>query len=147
MPNLDEIYAHEAEAYQRLIAREDKDGLLLPAIMEVAPPGPLDVVDLGAGTGRLACLLAPSARSMTALDLSPSMLAVARKRLEAMRPAGWGVALADHRALPLADASADLVSSGMSSPSVWGRMGMWSCPSARGSGIGVSEFLSTKGVP
>ncbi len=107
-----EIYARRAKTYQRLVAREDKDGLLLPAILEVAPPAPLDVVELGAGTGRLTCLLAPEASRIAAFDLSPSMLAVARGRLEAMGAKRWVLAMADHRALPVADSSADLVVAG-----------------------------------
>ena len=42
--------------------------------------GPYDVLDLGCGTGLCAPLLAPVARSMTGVDLSPGMLEGARQR-------------------------------------------------------------------
>jgi ubiquinone/menaquinone biosynthesis C-methylase UbiE len=115
-----DIYAHHAEAYERLIAREDHTGNLLAALQAIAPPEGLDVIDMGAGTGRLARLLAPFARSVRAFDTSAAMLAVARAQLQAdgaRRADGVRhahVAVADHRALPVESRSADLVISGWS---------------------------------
>ncbi len=57
MPSLEEIYARHGERYERLVSREDHEGNILAAIREIRPADGLDVVDLGAGTGRLSCLL------------------------------------------------------------------------------------------
>ena len=109
-----EIYAYHADEYERLISREDYTGNLLTALREIVPLEGLDVVDMGAGTGRLARLLAPFARSVRAFDTSAAMLAVARKHLESGQTRNWHVAVADHRALPVENHSADLVISGWS---------------------------------
>ena len=69
-----------------------------------------DVVDLGAGEGDLALLLARFAGSVTAVDQSPAMLKQVKERAA---QAGFGksvkVCEADLETLPLADASADAV--------------------------------------
>jgi len=109
-----EIYAHHAEEYEQLIAREDYMGNILAALQELTPLLGLDVIDMGAGTGRLTRLLAPFARSVCAFDTSAAMLAVARMHLEAESAHKWRVAVADHRALPLESHSADLAISGWS---------------------------------
>jgi ubiquinone/menaquinone biosynthesis C-methylase UbiE len=114
MPDHKQVYNHEALNYQRLIAREDYQNNLLPAIRAIVHPQGLDVVDLGSGTGRLACLLAPHARSIFAFDLSPHMLEMASLQLKSQGFNNWLPAAADHRYLPLAAGSIDLVISGWS---------------------------------
>jgi ubiquinone/menaquinone biosynthesis C-methylase UbiE len=109
-----DIYAHHAEEYERLIAREDYTGNLLTTLQEITPLQDLDVIDMGAGTGRLARLLAPFARSVRAFDTSAAMLSVARTQLEADGMCDAHVAVADHRAVPVESHSADLVISGWS---------------------------------
>lgn len=114
MPELKDIYASQAEQYDRLVAREDYRHNLLPALQRVRPLAGLEVVELGAGTGRLTCLLAPFVKRLQACDLSPAMLAVARARLARSGLARWQVQVADHRRLPIASGSADLALSGWS---------------------------------
>lgn len=114
MADHQQIYQQEADRYQRLIAREDYQGNLLPALRKIKPLEGLDVVDLGSGTGRLACLLAPLARSVYAFDASFHMLEVAAQRLWALGLPRWLAAAADHREVPLPSGSADLVVSGWS---------------------------------
>jgi ubiquinone/menaquinone biosynthesis C-methylase UbiE len=69
-----------------------------------------EVVDMGAGEGELALLLARFARRVTAVDQSQAMLKEVRTRAEA---SGLGsvvqVCESDMESLPLADASADAV--------------------------------------
>ena len=48
--------------------------LLVDQLRPLLPGTPLDVLDLGCGTGLCGPLLRPSARSLTGLDLSPKML-------------------------------------------------------------------------
>ena len=109
-----EIYQNKAVQYEQMVSREDYQGNIPAAIRQVRDLAGLDVVDSGAGTGRLACLFAPQVRSMQAFDTSAAMLAVARQRLQASGLANWRAELADHRSLPVPDASVDVILSGWS---------------------------------
>src|SRR5215210_2106086 len=108
------IYQSEGDRYEALISREDHQGNIGRAIDELINVDGLDVLDLGAGTGRLTLLLAPRARSIRAFDVSAEMLRVCRERLIASGLSNWQVDVADHRQLPVQDHSADLVVSGWS---------------------------------
>jgi predicted RNA methylase len=57
--DLEEIYASKADDYERLVIREDYQGNILTAISNIRTVNGMDIVDLGAGTGRIACMLAP----------------------------------------------------------------------------------------
>jgi ubiquinone/menaquinone biosynthesis C-methylase UbiE len=108
------IYQTEADRYEALIQREDYQQNIPRAIDEIIPVNGLQVLDLGAGTGRLTLMLAPRAKSIRACDASAAMLRVCRARLQASGLANWQVLVADHRRLPVPDHSADLVTSGWS---------------------------------
>jgi ubiquinone/menaquinone biosynthesis C-methylase UbiE len=125
MPSEAEVYRRHAEAYARLVAREDYQGNILRALEEIAPLAGLDAVELGAGTGRLTGLLARRVRSIVACDASPHMLSAAAHRLAQSGLRNWRLAVADHRSLPLPDACADLAISGWSIAylKVWGGRG------------------------
>ena len=58
----------------------------------ILPLDGIDVVELGAGTGRLTCLLAPLVQSIQAFDISPHMLEVASTKLEASGLHNWKTA-------------------------------------------------------
>ena len=108
------IYQTDGDRYEALIAREDYQGNIQKAIDELIHVDGLVVLDLGAGTGRLAVLLAPRAKSIRAFDISTEMLRVCRERLVASGLSNWQVEVADHRRLPIDDHSADLAVSGWS---------------------------------
>ena len=108
------IYQSEGDRYEALISREDYQGNIPRAIDEIIKVDGLDILDLGAGTGRLTLLLAPRAKSIRAFDASAEMLRVCRERLIACGLSNWQVDVADHRQLPVQDHSADLVISGWS---------------------------------
>jgi ubiquinone/menaquinone biosynthesis C-methylase UbiE len=108
------IYSQQAEQYERLICYEDCLQNIPRALKRIAPFNGLDVVELGAGTGRLTRLLAPVTNSIHAFDISVPMLNVAVDRLRNAGFLGWDVALADHRSLPLKDKVADVAISGWS---------------------------------
>ena len=108
------IYQTDGDRYEALISREDYQGNILTAIDKVLNVDGLDVLDLGAGTGRLTLLLAPRARSIHSFDASPEMLRVCRERLVASGFSNWQADVADHRRLPVPDHSADLAVSGWS---------------------------------
>jgi ubiquinone/menaquinone biosynthesis C-methylase UbiE len=115
MPDNKTVYSHYAYEYEALIAREDYHGNILRTLERIVPDlARRRVLDLGAGTGRLARLLAPRVRFVRAFDESAGMLRVCRGKLSETGLANWSVDAADHRHLPVEDASADLVVSGWS---------------------------------
>jgi ubiquinone/menaquinone biosynthesis C-methylase UbiE len=114
MPDYQEIYRTQAETYDVLVSREDYRGNILGALNHVRPLDGLDVVDLGAGTGRLTCMVAPVVRTILAIDVSPHMLGVAIARLAEAGRRNWTVAVADNRDLPVAGDVADLSMAGWS---------------------------------
>jgi len=123
LPDNKTVYSQYADEYERLIAREDFQGNILRTLERIVPD--LDqrvVLDLGAGTGRLTRLLAPRVRFVRAFDESDEMLRVCRDKLAASGLVNWQAEVADHRHLPVDDASADLVVSGWSVSylAVWG---------------------------
>jgi ubiquinone/menaquinone biosynthesis C-methylase UbiE len=113
-PDHKETYRSETENYDQLIAREDFQGNLLREIERICPPDGLDILDLGAGTGRFETLLAERAASITALDLSHAMLKIARGKLVKLDTKNHNLIAADHRALPLRNHFFDMVISGWS---------------------------------
>ena len=115
------IYQTDGDRYAALISREDYQGNIPRAIDEIIHVEGLDVLDLGAGTGRLTLMLAPRVKLIRAFDASAEMLRVCRERLKATGLSNWQVDVADHRQLPVEDHSADLVVSGWSVSylSVW----------------------------
>jgi ubiquinone/menaquinone biosynthesis C-methylase UbiE len=114
MPEHREIYAKHADQYELLVSREDYESNISRALGKITSFEAKDVVELGTGTGRLARLLAPAAKSIHAMDASPKMLQVAAEKLSKGGFQNWNVVAADHRNLPLADHSADIVISGWS---------------------------------
>ena len=53
MPDYDEIYIRQAEQYELLTSYEDCQGKLLQALSQIRSFEGLDIVEFGAGTGRL----------------------------------------------------------------------------------------------
>jgi SAM-dependent methyltransferase len=105
----DDVYESRAEPYDELVAHEDHQALL-PALLDELAPGAIDVVEAGAGTGRLTRMLAPRARRIHAFDGSPAMIAVARRHLADAAHVTLGVAT--HEALPVEPDVADLAIEG-----------------------------------
>lgn len=112
MPTEKEVYQKHAEQYERLVQREDYQGNILSAIESYCTLEGIEVVELGAGTGRLTRLLAPHVKSIRAFDGSAHMLEVASLSMQEMGLTNWRVEVADHRQIPVQDDSADLVISG-----------------------------------
>ncbi|MEU2201234.1 methyltransferase domain-containing protein [Isoptericola sp. NPDC019482] len=100
-----------AAAYDARAATYDESAMHRDLAAEVAAfcslDAPRDVLDVATGTGLVLRALAasrPRPRGMTGVDLSPDMLAVARRELP-----GAAFVRADAAALPVADRSVDLV--------------------------------------
>lgn len=109
-----QIYLHKAALYDRMVAREDYQGNILPALQNIRPLSGLDVVEFGAGTGRLTRLLAPHVRFIRAFDLSAAMLDVARPTLQATGLSNWSLAVGDNKSIPVESGRVDLSIAGWS---------------------------------
>jgi demethylmenaquinone methyltransferase / 2-methoxy-6-polyprenyl-1,4-benzoquinol methylase len=80
----------------------------------IAMAGPLQcrrVLDLASGTGDLALLACAAGADVTALDITPRMIALARRKART-RGARVRFLVADMTALPLPDACVDVVTTG-----------------------------------
>jgi ubiquinone/menaquinone biosynthesis C-methylase UbiE len=75
---------------------------------EALPSAPLDVLDVGTGTGQVAMVLAGLGHRVTGIDLSEGMLEQARRHAAAM-PAGPVIAYGDAVAPDFPDGSFDAV--------------------------------------
>lgn len=106
------IYADHASMYEEFICHHDVEGNLLPAIEQIVKLDGLDVVEFGAGTGRVTALLAPKVKSIRAFDEAAGMIEVAKGRLSDVRNVSLGVA--PNTKLPVPDHSADLTIEGWS---------------------------------
>ncbi len=112
MPDHEKIYFEQADRYEHLVGREDYQHNLLPALQDIVDFSGKDIIELGAGTGRLTRLLAPLAATIHAFDHSPAMLRVAQTKVPSITR--WQPAVADHRHIPLPPRSADIIVSGWS---------------------------------
>lgn len=109
------IYRNQAEQFDRLVAREDAQGNLFGALSEILPPlEGMDVVEFGAGTGRLTRLLSVIVDRIFSFDIEPAMLKQASAALPASGMTNWHLALGDNAQMPIAPACADLVIEGWS---------------------------------
>jgi ubiquinone/menaquinone biosynthesis C-methylase UbiE len=113
-PDHKKTYRSEAEKYDLLISREDYLGNLIREIERIRVPDGLDIVDLGAGTGRLSLMLASRSASIVALDIAPRMLLKVNHKFLSSGAKKFLTAAGDHRAIPLPDGVSDLVISGWS---------------------------------
>jgi len=114
MPDYFEIYHKHAGQYDLLVSREDYQHNLSKALEKITPFTGLDVVEFGAGTGRLTCMLVPLVKTIRAFDSSQHMLDVAIAKLKRTGSENWQVAIGDHRKIQAKNETADVVISGWS---------------------------------
>ena len=108
------IYRHQAERYDRLVSREDAHGNLFGALNEILSLNGLDVVEFGAGTGRLTRLLSVLVNRVYAFDIEPAMLRQLAPQMQTTGMVNWFAALGDNGRMPVAANCADLVIEGWS---------------------------------
>lgn len=106
-----EIYQDNTEMYDRLIRKQPD---LAEVIKGIRPYKHLDVVDMGAGTGRLSMFLAAEASTLRCLDSSAAMLSLLERKLRQTPYTNWQTAVSDHTQVPIEDDSSDLVVAGWS---------------------------------
>ena len=105
-----EYFAANAGRWDGLRSLHTDEAEVEAAVLRAAGPGPFRrLVDLGTGTGRMLRLLAPRARAALGLDLSGSMLNIARSEVEAAGFAHVELRHGDILATGLPDGCADLV--------------------------------------
>ena len=120
--DFEEIYASRAEEYDALVAAEDRDGNLIPAIEAIQPLAGAAVLEVGVGTGRIARAIVGRVGRLVAADRAAAMLAVARRHLSGVAGAApWELHEADARALPVGDGWADVAIAGW----VFGHFRAW----------------------
>jgi ubiquinone/menaquinone biosynthesis C-methylase UbiE/DNA-binding transcriptional ArsR family regulator len=103
-------FSANASSWGELRALHVDENSVERAMLELTGAGNFDtLVDLGTGTGRILEVFAEQARHLLGMDLSRDMLAIARTSLERKGIAHAELRQSDIFALPLADASADLV--------------------------------------
>lgn len=111
MDHFRNVYSNKAAAYHALIAAEDTDGNLLPALRAAAPLASARVLDLGSGSGRIPLLLGGLDCTIVASDLHYAML-VEQQAQQAAAGDRWPLVQADGRATPFASGWAGVVTAG-----------------------------------
>ena len=103
-----------AQKYQAMVSYEDYEHNLLPAVLAIDSLEEKVVLELGAGTGRVSCLIVAYPQRLIATDLNFSMLSMAKITLMESRQHNWDLSLSAHQAIPLPSDSVDLILSGWS---------------------------------
>jgi ubiquinone/menaquinone biosynthesis C-methylase UbiE len=112
MTDAREMYQRQPEVYDELVRCEDYKGNLIAAIRKRVSLAGAEVVELGAGTGRVTMLLAPHVQKIRAFDAAEPMLAVARRHCARAGFENCQFEVADNASLPVPDACADLAIAG-----------------------------------
>ena len=107
-----DIYANKADLYDRMVAREDYEGNILKTLQSICALKNADVVEFGAGTGRLTRLLVPHVKTIRSFDAEQAMLDVAEQTLTQTGFSNWSLALGDNSKLSVEPNSADLTIEG-----------------------------------
>jgi ubiquinone/menaquinone biosynthesis C-methylase UbiE len=111
MPDHTNVYKKQTELYEQMVSKQTS---LLKVIEEITSINQLDVIDMGAGSGRLTSILAPYVKSILALDSSAEMLRMIEGKLKDNNNLNYKIQVADHREIPAENESADLVVVGWS---------------------------------
>ena len=114
MPSEKEIYNAHADQYERLILREDYQSNIPAEINKIMGIRGIDIIEFGAGTGRLTRSLAKNAAFIAASDLSHHMLLTAKTVLGVKGFTNTSLSVADMRCTPYQAHSADMVIAGWS---------------------------------
>lgn len=114
MPDYVKIYQTDAERYDRLVSREDYEGNLVQALLQIRPLNNSTIVEFGAGTGRITSIMSHYGKHVFAFDNSLHMLKKATAKLTKQANSNWGLAVADNRLISLPDGIADVAIAGWS---------------------------------
>jgi len=109
--HFESIYANQAAAYHQMIACEDIDGNLLPALDSAANLRGKRVLDLGSGSGRIPLLLHGRIGYLVGVDLHRAMLVESQKQRQKIGGC-WDLIQGNMRYLALPSKWADVVTAG-----------------------------------
>jgi ubiquinone/menaquinone biosynthesis C-methylase UbiE len=117
MEHWPETYTSDVDIYEAFGAAFDPEGRVWQRVLESMPYQGKAVLEIGCGLGHYARAIAPHTASYIALDVSEAMLAKAKLR-------GAGIAnltflQADAQAMPLCEASVDLVFGTWAIGAIW----------------------------
>ena len=112
MPKYKKVYETQAEEYEALVSREDYQSYLFPALNDLFPMANKEIVEFGAGTGRISRLMAPLAKFVYAFDAYPKMIEVGQKRLSELSLHNIIFSIGENKNLPIANACADMTVAG-----------------------------------
>lgn len=104
------IYTSQADLYDQLVTKEDMMYNVTNALLTIRHIATSEVIELGAGTGRLTRWFSTHAKKIIAFDLYQHML----EHLQSTLKKPVMLAVADNRALPIPDASSDMTVAGWS---------------------------------
>lgn len=110
----DDVYGYISTPYDLLVSKEDYMGNIPSTLFEITDFTRKDVIDLGAGTGRLSCMVAPQSNSIVVADFAADMLKTAANKLTQMKLTNWKTSVSDLREIPVDDQSIDIVLAGWS---------------------------------
>ncbi len=113
MAEHENVYKNETEQYHALVSYEDFTNNLTQAIRKFIPPNK-KILESGAGTGRITNILLPACNELACFDLSHAMLDRARHNIFYDSWEFSGMAVADHRQIPVKSGLFDWVVSGWS---------------------------------
>ena len=102
------IYERHAGEYDAMVAAEDCDGHLLPALQSIVPLAGAAVLEVGAGTGRVTRLLLDAGARVVASEPALAMLAVTQRHTAHLPAARCALLGADALALPVRAGWADV---------------------------------------
>jgi ubiquinone/menaquinone biosynthesis C-methylase UbiE len=103
-------FSDNAASWSELRSLHVDEASVEHAMRQLVGPGSVGtLVDLGTGTGRVLELFAPQAKNLQGIDASREMLAIARSSLEKQGLKQAELRQADIYALPMTDATADVV--------------------------------------
>lgn len=111
MDHFERIYANQAAAYHQMIACEDIDGNLLPALESAVTLKGKRVLDLGSGSGRIPLLLHGRVGYVLGVDLHRAMLDESQKQRRKIGGC-WDLIQGNMGYLALPSKWADIVTAG-----------------------------------
>lgn len=99
---------HDEEQYRRA-GREDVERYITndPVLTDAVALSEANVLEVGCGNGRMSEFLAPQVKHLYAIDISPTMIALAKERLATLPNATFLTGSGSK--YPVADASVDIV--------------------------------------
>jgi ubiquinone/menaquinone biosynthesis C-methylase UbiE len=107
-----QVYERHAAEYDAMVAAEDCDGHLLPALEAIVPLAGAAVLEVGAGTGRVTRLMLQVGARVVASEPALAMLEVARRHVAGQSAGRCALLGADALALPVRAGWADVALAG-----------------------------------